>query len=71
MERVFKAMKTGLTMSGTTVGAILVALVHTESDVIRQIMTILLIGLLVDLTSTWLGNVGILRLYLKKKHKTE
>jgi preprotein translocase subunit SecF len=71
IERVLKAMKTGLTMSGTTLGAILVALALTQSDVIRQIMTILIIGLLVDLMSTWLQNVGILRLYLERKHRTE
>jgi preprotein translocase subunit SecF len=71
IERVLKAMRTGLTMSSTTIGAILVALALTQSDVIRQIMTILLIGLLVDLVSTWLQNVGILRLYLERKHRAE
>lgn len=69
MERIFGAMKTGLTMSITTIIAVSVALIFTQSEVIRQIMTILLIGLSVDLINTWIQNVGILRLYLDRKHK--
>ena len=67
MERVLGAMKTGLTMSCTTLTAIIVALIFVKSAVIKQIMIILLIGLLVDLIMTWIQNVGILRLYLEKK----
>jgi preprotein translocase subunit SecF len=69
LERIFGAMKTGLMMSTTTICAITVALIFTQSEVIRQIMTILLIGLLVDLVNTWIQNVGILRIYLERKHK--
>jgi preprotein translocase subunit SecF len=71
IDRVLKAMRTGLTMSATTIGALIVALVLTQSEVIGQIMTILLIGLIVDLMSTWLQNVGLLRLYLEKRHRPE
>jgi preprotein translocase subunit SecF len=67
MERIYGAMKTGLTMSVTTLSAILVALIFVQSDIIKQIMTILFIGLLVDLIMTWIQNVGILRLYLERK----
>ena len=67
MERVYGAMKTGLTMSATTLSAIFVALLFVQSDVVKQIMVILFIGLLVDLIMTWIQNVGILRLYLEKK----
>ncbi len=69
MERVLGAMKTGLTMSCTTLTAVVVALIFVESEVIEQIMVILLIGLLVDLVMTWIQNVGILRIYLEKKRK--
>jgi len=69
MERVRGAMKTGLTMSGTTLTAVIVALIFVKSEVIGQIMLILLIGLLVDLVMTWIQNVGILRLYLEKERK--
>ena len=67
MERVYGAMKTGLTMSTTTLVAILVALIFVQSEVVKQIMLILFIGLLVDLVMTWIQNVGILRLYLERK----
>ena len=69
MERIYGAMKTGLTMSATTLTAILVAMIFAQSEVIKQIMIILFIGLLVDLVMTWLQNTGILRLYLERKGK--
>jgi preprotein translocase subunit SecF len=69
MERIYGAMKTGLTMSATTISAILVAMIFVQSEVVKQIMVILFIGLLVDLIMTWIQNVGILRLYLERKHK--
>jgi preprotein translocase subunit SecF len=59
-------MKTGLIMSATTVTAITVALILSESEIIRQIMIILLIGLLVDVIMTWLQNTAILRWYLER-----
>ncbi len=36
-------------------------------ETIIQIMTILLVGLIVDMINTWLQNVGILRWHLEKK----
>jgi len=69
MDRVYGAMKTGLTMSITTIIAVTVALIITQSAIIKQIMIILLIGLLIDLINTWIQNVGILRLYLERKEK--
>lgn len=67
MDRVYGAMKTGLTMSTTTLVAILIALIFVQSEIVKQIMIILFIGLLVDLVMTWIQNVGILRTYLEKK----
>jgi len=69
MDRIYEAMKTGLTMSMTTMVALVVALIFTQSEVLRQIMTILLIGLGVDLINTWIQNAGILRWYLESKQK--
>ena len=68
-ERLIGAMKTGLTMSATTISVVILALIFSQSDTIRQIMIILLIGLLVDLIATWIQNVGILRIYLDRKQK--
>jgi preprotein translocase subunit SecF len=66
-ERVMGAMKTGLTMTVTTLAAISIALLFTQSETIKQIMVILLIGLFIDLINTWIQNVGILKLYLERK----
>jgi preprotein translocase subunit SecF len=69
MERIYGAMRTGLTMTVTTLIAVIISLIVAQSEVIRQIMTILLIGLVIDLIMTWIQNVGILRLYLERKSK--
>jgi len=67
MDRIYGAMKTGLTMTMTTLLAVTTALLVTQSEIIKQIMIILIIGLIVDLINTWIQNVGILRLYLERK----
>jgi preprotein translocase subunit SecF len=69
MERVYGAMKTGLTMTTTTFIAVLIAFILAKSDIVRQIMIILAIGLLVDVLMTYIQNVGILRMYLEKKQR--
>lgn len=68
MDRLKSAFKTGIMMSVTTIAAITVALFFATSETIKQIMIILLIGLLLDLVMTWIQNAGILRMYLEKKH---
>lgn len=65
-ERLIQSAKTGLTMSFSTIAAVTVVLLLTNSEVLTQIMTILLIGLLIDLINTWIQNVGILRWYMEK-----
>lgn len=67
LDGILSAMKTGFTMSTTTLIAILVALFFAQSVILKQIMIILLIGLLVDLPNTWIQNAGILRWYLERK----
>jgi len=69
MDRIYGAMKTGLTMTFSTIIAVIIALLVSTSEVIQQIMLILLIGLFVDLINTWIQNVGILRWYLDKKRR--
>ncbi len=68
-NRTLRAAKTGLTMSITTITAVTLGLIFSKSEVLSQIMTIVLIGLLVDLINTWIQNVGILRWYVEKKEK--
>ena len=66
-DRVVGAVKTGMMMTITTIGALGVGIIFVKSDIIRQIMIIVLIGLFVDMVNTWIQNVGILRYYLEKK----
>ncbi len=66
MSRVYRAIATGAMTTGTTLAAVTLGLIFTKSDVIREIMIILLIGLIIDLFNTWVQNVGILRLYMER-----
>jgi preprotein translocase subunit SecF len=70
MENTYSSMATGLTMTLTTITAVVAGIIISVSPVIKQIMTILLIGLIFDIINTWLQNVALLRLYLErgKKH---
>ncbi len=69
MDRIYGAINTGLTMTFTTIAAVLVALFLVQSEAIRQIMFIIFIGLIIDMLMTWIQNVGFLRLYLEHKEK--
>ncbi|MEK6808864.1 MAG: hypothetical protein AABY14_04210 [Nanoarchaeota archaeon] len=67
LDKVIDSVKTGMKMTLTTIFAVLVALLLTQSAIIKEIMIIVLIGLIVDMATTWFMNVGILRLYTDKK----
>ena len=69
MDRIISSIKTGMTETLTAIVAVTVAMVVTQSEVIRQIMLILLIGLIADIFNTWIQNVGLLRLYVERKAK--
>ena len=66
-ERTLGAMKTGVIMSLTALTAVLVAYSFSQSEVIRQIMLILAIGLFFDIMNTWITNASVLRWYLEKR----
>lgn len=68
-DRVLSATKTGMTLTLTAFAATLVSYFSTDSDVIRQIMLILTIGLFYDMINTWLQNGALLRMYMEKKHR--
>ena len=68
MERIYSALRTGLTMNMTTLAAVTIGMFMAKSDVLVQIMTIIFIGLLVDMINTWIQNVGILRMYMERKN---
>jgi preprotein translocase subunit SecF len=64
--RIISAAKTGLMMTLTALLAIVIALIFTQNATIKEIMTILLIGLLFDIANTWLQNTALLRYYVEK-----
>lgn len=68
-EKAFDAFKTGIMMSLTTLFAGLIALFVTNSNIIFQISLILVIGLIVDIISTWIQNTGILLYWLERKNR--
>ena len=67
MDRILGAMKTGSTLSLTTLAAAIAGLAFSQSEVIRQIMVIIIIGLVVDFIATWLQNAAIISRYMKKR----
>lgn len=69
MYGLYSAMKTGLLMTGTTMAAVFVGLLISQSEVLSQILTIVFIGLVVDLFVTWFQNAGLLRWYVEEKRK--
>ncbi len=69
LQAVYGSVKTGMTMMITTIAAVTVGLFVTESEVLRQIMLIVLIGLIVDPIMTWIQNAGLLRWYLEAQEK--
>jgi len=70
-EALIGATKTGVTMVITTLAALIVAIVFSPSIIIKQIMVVLLIGLIVDFLNTWLQNAGILKTYIERKYEKD
>lgn len=66
-ERLKGAIKTGLTMTITTVVALSVGSLFTTSFVLKQMFIIIIIALIVDIIATYLANAPILIWYCKKK----
>ncbi|MDO8643005.1 MAG: protein translocase subunit SecF [Candidatus Woesearchaeota archaeon] len=71
MESIYSAIKTGLTTTATTATAVIVGLLASDSDVLKQIMTIIFIGICVDTVFTWIQNTGLLRWYVERKEKQQ
>jgi preprotein translocase subunit SecF len=63
LERMKSALKTGLTMNISGIVAMLAAYLIVQAPVLKQVFLIILIGLIIDILSTWLGNTAILKWY--------
>ncbi len=66
-ERIVSSAKTGLTMTITTLVAMIVGYFFTDSLVLKQMFSIIFIGLVVDIISTYFMNAGLLKWYLERK----
>ncbi len=68
-DRIYSAIKTGMTMSITSIVALTVLYIASPAAILKTISLILIIGLLLDLMFTWIQNAGILRIYLRGAKK--
>ncbi|MCL7412254.1 MAG: protein translocase subunit SecF [ANME-2 cluster archaeon] len=75
-EKIRAAMKTGLTMTLTTIAAVFVLFIvstfaglfssFSRIDIISDISVVLLFGLVTDLMNTWMLNTGLLKWYIAR-----
>ena len=69
-ERATTSMKTGLTMTGTTLAALVAMILISyfyQIEVIYHISAILFFGLIGDVIATWLMNAPILLWFVERK----
>lgn len=69
-ELINNAFETGITMTGTTLAAMMSIVIVTtflQMAALQEIALVLLSGLVADLGTTWLMNVGILQWYVNRK----
>ncbi|WP_237710130.1 protein translocase subunit SecF [Pyrococcus sp. ST04] len=68
-EAYYSSLKTGFTMSTTTLGALVSLWLFSTAQVIDDIASVLIFGLLADFMNTWILNAGVLRTYIAKREK--
>jgi preprotein translocase subunit SecF len=66
-QKVGGAVKTGLTMTFTSIGAVGAILLTPVPDVLIQIASVLFIGLFADIVNTWFFNSPMLRWYFETR----
>lgn len=66
-DKIMRAVKTGLTMTLTSIGAMAAILVIPLPTVLVQIASVILIGLIIDIANTWLFNSVLLRWYCESR----
>ncbi len=68
IENVFKAVKTGMTMVATTIAALTVLGIVSNSQMLSSMAAVLLSGLIFDISNTWFMNLNVLLWSEEKKH---
>ena len=66
-EKILGAIKTGLTMTLTSIGAVLVILIIPLPEVLVNIASIIFLGLMADILNTWLMNSVLLKWYAESR----
>lgn len=66
-ERIMSAVKTGLTMTSTSMAAVFSLFLFSQGTILGQISLVLLVGLFFDMLNTWITNVLVLEYWLEKK----
>jgi preprotein translocase subunit SecF len=66
-EKLTGALKTGLTMTLTSIGAVGALLIIPLPDVLVEIASVLMIGLSIDIMNTWLFNSVLLKWYCESR----
>ena len=67
IEREFEAIRTGLTMTTTTLIALFIGYFVSSSTVLKEMFLIIFIGLLIDIIATYCMNGPLLMWYAKRK----
>jgi preprotein translocase subunit SecF len=70
-ERLKNAFKTGILMTITTLTALGIGFLITNSEILKQMFGIILIALIIDIVSTWVMNSAMLIWYIKKNETKE
>lgn len=70
MERSKGALKTGLTMTTTSLVAFIALYLMSGATALGEVASVLIIALLIDVPNTWLTNMGILRWWSERKGLT-
>ncbi len=66
-EGIKRAVKTGLTLTFTAIAALLALYFVSGSVVLQEIASVLIIGLVVDMPTTWFTNAGLLKFWMERK----
>lgn len=68
IDRIHSSFLTGLMMSLTSLGAVVVAYILSSSLVLKEVFFIIAIGLVFDIFNTWLTNTGLIMWYMERKN---
>lgn len=69
-QRIWSSMKTGVSMTTTTIVAVSIGFLASSSPVLKQMFGIIFIAMIIDIIATYAGTCCLLVWYCKKKNIT-